>query len=116
MVGFPRVSMHQPFKLKTEKLDWRTSKKDLEAWKNGQNGLSHRGCGNAAVEANRLDAQSAANGHRHVPDQEPTDRLAAGRASTSWKRSSMEDLAANNGGWQWSASTGTDAVPYFRDL
>lgn len=21
---------------------------------------------------------------------------------------------ANNGGWQWSASTGTDAVPYFR--
>jgi deoxyribodipyrimidine photo-lyase len=24
------------------------------------------------------------------------------------------DLASNNGGWQWSASTGTDASPYFR--
>jgi deoxyribodipyrimidine photo-lyase len=24
------------------------------------------------------------------------------------------DKAANNGGWQWSASTGTDAAPYFR--
>lgn len=24
------------------------------------------------------------------------------------------DLAANNGGWQWSAGTGTDAAPYFR--
>ncbi len=24
------------------------------------------------------------------------------------------DLAANNGGWQWSASVGTDAAPYFR--
>ena len=24
------------------------------------------------------------------------------------------DLAQNNGGWQWAASTGTDAVPYFR--
>ena len=24
------------------------------------------------------------------------------------------DLAANNGGWQWSASTGCDAAPYFR--
>jgi deoxyribodipyrimidine photo-lyase len=23
-------------------------------------------------------------------------------------------LASNNGGWQWSASTGTDAAPYFR--
>ena len=24
------------------------------------------------------------------------------------------DLAANNGGWQWAASTGTDAQPWFR--
>src|SRR5690606_15299531 len=24
------------------------------------------------------------------------------------------DFAANNGGWQWSASTGADAAPYFR--
>jgi deoxyribodipyrimidine photo-lyase len=24
------------------------------------------------------------------------------------------DLASNNGGWQWSASTGTDAQPWFR--
>ena len=24
------------------------------------------------------------------------------------------DFASNNGGWQWSASSGTDAAPYFR--
>jgi len=24
------------------------------------------------------------------------------------------DFASHNGGWQWSASTGTDAAPYFR--
>jgi deoxyribodipyrimidine photo-lyase len=24
------------------------------------------------------------------------------------------ELAANNGGWQWAASTGADAAPYFR--
>ena len=24
------------------------------------------------------------------------------------------DLGSNNGGWQWSASTGTDPQPYFR--
>jgi deoxyribodipyrimidine photo-lyase len=24
------------------------------------------------------------------------------------------DLASNNGGWQWTASTGTDPQPYFR--
>jgi deoxyribodipyrimidine photo-lyase len=26
------------------------------------------------------------------------------------------DIPANNGGWQWSAGTGADAVPYFRIL
>jgi deoxyribodipyrimidine photo-lyase len=30
------------------------------------------------------------------------------------KKLSDADLASNNGGWQWSASTGTDAQPYFR--
>jgi deoxyribodipyrimidine photo-lyase len=24
------------------------------------------------------------------------------------------DLAANNGGWQWAAGSGSDAAPYFR--
>ncbi|BBI47778.1 hypothetical protein HORIV_01990 [Vreelandella olivaria] len=24
------------------------------------------------------------------------------------------EFCANNGGWQWAASTGTDAAPYFR--
>ena len=24
------------------------------------------------------------------------------------------DLSANNGGWQWAASSGCDAAPYFR--
>ena len=24
------------------------------------------------------------------------------------------EIGSNNGGWQWSASTGTDAAPYFR--
>ena len=26
------------------------------------------------------------------------------------------DLASNNGGWQWTASTGTDPAPYFRRM
>jgi deoxyribodipyrimidine photo-lyase len=30
------------------------------------------------------------------------------------RRLADADMAQNNGGWQWSASTGTDAVPYFR--
>ena len=38
MVGFPRVSKHQPFKPKTEAIPWRDSEKDFSAWKNGRTG------------------------------------------------------------------------------
>ena len=38
MVACPRVSMHQPFKLKTNALKWRTNEKDFEAWQQGQTG------------------------------------------------------------------------------
>ncbi len=31
-----------------------------------------------------------------------------------WQKLVDGDQASNNGGWQWSASTGTDAQPYFR--
>lgn len=36
-----------------------------------------------------------------------------GEAYFAWKLNDF-DLAANNGGWQWAASTGCDAQPYFR--
>jgi deoxyribodipyrimidine photo-lyase len=38
------------------------------------------------------------------------------REGESWFMRQLVDgeIAANNGGWQWSASTGTDAAPYFR--
>lgn len=38
------------------------------------------------------------------------------REGESWFMRRLVDgeIASNNGGWQWSASTGTDAAPYFR--
>jgi deoxyribodipyrimidine photo-lyase len=44
------------------------------------------------------------------------DLLIDWRKGESWfARKLLDfDLAANNGGWQWSASTGCDAQPYFR--
>ncbi|MFN4882876.1 MAG: cryptochrome/photolyase family protein [Burkholderiales bacterium] len=36
-----------------------------------------------------------------------------GEAYFAWKLNDF-DLSANNGGWQWAASTGCDAQPYFR--
>jgi deoxyribodipyrimidine photo-lyase len=44
------------------------------------------------------------------------DLLIDWRAGEAWffARLVDGDLASNNGGWQWSASTGTDAQPWFR--
>ncbi|VFS85533.1 Deoxyribodipyrimidine photo-lyase [Kluyvera cryocrescens] len=44
------------------------------------------------------------------------DLLIDWRAGERYFMSQLVDgcLAANNGGWQWAASTGTDAAPYFR--
>jgi deoxyribodipyrimidine photo-lyase len=44
------------------------------------------------------------------------DLLLSWRRGERWFMQQLVDgdLAANNGGWQWSAGTGTDAAPYFR--
>ena len=36
------------------------------------------------------------------------------RSGTSCEHLVDGDVASNNGGWQWTASTGTDPQPYFR--
>ena len=50
-----------------------------------------------------------------VPGQAPPDRLATGRVGLHAGLVDG-DPASNNGGWQWTAGTGTDAAPYFRVL
>ena len=113
MIGFPRVSMHQPFKLKTEKIDWRSSESDLNAWKNGETGYP-------IVDAGMRQLKQT--GWMHNRLRMVTAMFLTKNLLIDWRlgeKHFMEtlvdgDLAANNGGWQWSASTGTDAVPYFR--
>ncbi len=113
MVGFPRVSMHQPFKLKTNQLDWRDAASDFEAWKNGQTGYPIVDAGMRQLNQtgwmhNRLRMVTAMFLTKHL--------LIDWRLGEKYFMQKLidGDLAANNGGWQWSASTGTDAVPYFR--
>ena len=113
MVGFPRVSKHIPFKLKTETIPWRDNQKDLTAWKNGQTGYP-------IVDAGMRQLNQT--GWMHNRLRMVTAMFLTKNLLIDWRLGEtyfMEklidgDLAANNGGWQWSASTGTDAVPYFR--
>jgi len=113
LVHCPRVSMHRPFKLKTEKLNWRDDPTDLERWQEGQTGYP-------IVDAGMR--QLNRTGWMHNRLRMVTAMFLTKNLLIDWRLGEKYfmqklidgDLAANNGGWQWSASTGTDAVPYFR--
>ncbi|WP_213875278.1 deoxyribodipyrimidine photo-lyase [Pseudomonas sp. dw_358] len=113
LVGYPRVSMHRAFRQETEALRWREAPEDLLAWQQGRTGIP-------IVDA--AMRQLVSTGWMHNRLRMITAMFLTKNLLIDWRegeRFFMQhlidgDLAANNGGWQWSSSTGTDASPYFR--
>ena len=113
LVGYPRVSMGRAFRRETDALAWRQAPKELAAWQSGQTGLP-------LVDA--AMRQLLATGWMHNRLRMVVAMFLTKNLLIDWREGERffmrhlidGDLAANNGGWQWSASTGTDSVPYFR--
>ncbi|MBZ0114027.1 MAG: DNA photolyase family protein [Thermoanaerobaculia bacterium] len=113
VVAFSRVSMNRPFKLATERIEWNEDPEGLEAWKRGQTGFP-------LIDAAMRSL--AAQGWMHNRLRMVVASFLAKDLLLDWRLGEQffmqnlvdADLANNNGGWQWAASTGTDAVPYFR--
>lgn len=113
LIGFPHVCVHRPFQLDTEKLAWRDSDKDFDAWCQGKTGYP-------LVDA--AMRQLVATGWMHNRLRMVTAMFLSKHLLIDWRRGEAffmnhlvdGDFASNNGGWQWAASTGTDAAPYFR--
>ncbi len=113
LVGYPRVSMGRAFRAETEALAWRDAPADLEAWQQGRTGIP-------IVDA--AMRQLLATGWMHNRLRMIVAMFLTKNLLIDWRHGERwfmqhlidGDLAANNGGWQWSASTGTDAAPYFR--
>lgn len=113
LVACPRVSMHQPFKEKTKGVAWRDSEADFTAWCEGRTGYP-------IVDAGMRQLNQT--GWMHNRLRMVTAMFLTKNLLIDWRKGERYfmqklidgDLAANNGGWQWSASTGTDSVPYFR--
>ncbi|GGU63661.1 deoxyribodipyrimidine photo-lyase [Pseudomonas laurentiana] len=113
LVGYPRVSRHRAFRLETEAVPWRNAPGDLEAWQQGRTGIP-------IIDA--AMRQLLATGWMHNRLRMVVAMFLTKNLLIDWREGERffmrhlidGDLAANNGGWQWSASTGTDAVPYFR--
>ncbi len=110
---FPHVSQLQPFKRNMKPVAWRHNKADFEAWCSGNTGYP-------VVDA--AQRQLLATGWMHNRLRMISAMFLTKHLLIDWRwgeRHFMEqlvdgDFASNNGGWQWSASTGTDAAPYFR--
>lgn len=113
MADFSRVSKSLPFKKQTQSVAWRTDEQALEAWKYGKTGIPIVDAGMRQM----LETGWMHNRVRMICAMFLSKNLLIDwREGEAWFMQHLidGDLAANNGGWQWSASTGTDAVPYFR--
>lgn len=110
---YPRVSMGRPFQERFAGVKWEVNEEHLNAWKEGKTGVP-------IVDATMRQINTM--GWTHNRMRMIVAMFLSKDLMLDWRlgeRYFMEklidgDLASNNGGWQWSASTGVDAAPYFR--
>ncbi|ROZ79647.1 deoxyribodipyrimidine photo-lyase [Ramlibacter sp. WS9] len=115
LANFPHVTQGS-FKPAYDAIDWETGAQADElfaAWCEGRTGYPLVDA--AMVQLNRT-------GYMHNRLRMVTASFLTKDLGIDWRRGERYfaeklldyDLAANNGGWQWAASTGCDAQPYFR--
>ena len=110
---FPHVCRNRAFKPETEQVAWRDDEASFKAWCEGRTGYP------IVDSAMRC---LVATGWMHNRLRMVTSQFLSKHLLIDWRRGEAffarhlidMDFASNNGGWQWSSSTGTDAAPYFR--
>jgi deoxyribodipyrimidine photo-lyase len=103
----------QSFRREFEAIGWSTDAAVLDAWRDGRTGYP-------VVDA--AMRQLLATGWMHNRARMIVASFLTKDLLIHWRSGEWHfmrhlidgDVASNNGGWQWSASTGTDAQPYFR--
>lgn len=110
----PRLIYHHAYKEDIDKkVNWSYNEDDFHAWAMGKTGVP-------LVDAAMRCLNST--GFMHNRLRMVTAMFLTKDLLIDWRlgeRYFMQqlidgDFASNNGGWQWSASTGTDSAPYFR--
>ncbi|MBS1687598.1 MAG: deoxyribodipyrimidine photo-lyase [Bacteroidetes bacterium] len=109
---FPQV-VNKSFKEQYDKIHWRNNEKEFEKWCKGETGYP-------IVDAGMRQLNET--GYMHNRVRMITASFLTKHLLIDWRwgeayfaEKLMDyDLAANNGGWQWSAGTGCDAAPHFR--
>jgi deoxyribodipyrimidine photo-lyase len=110
---FPQVGRGKAFKPAYENIQWRNNETEFAAWCEGRTGYP-------IVDAGMRELN--ATGFMHNRVRMITASFLIKHLLIDWRWGEAYfaqklldfDLAANNGGWQWAASSGCDAAPYFR--
>jgi deoxyribodipyrimidine photo-lyase len=113
LFNFPQVGKGKAFKPAYDQIEWRHDEAGFAAWCNGQTGYP-------IVDAGMRELN--ATGFMHNRVRMITASFLCKHLLIDWRLGEAYfaqklldfDLAANNGGWQWAASSGCDAAPYFR--
>ena len=109
---FPKV-LDQDFKEQFANVEWDRNSAKLQRWCNGTTGFP-------IVDAGMRELN--ATGYMHNRARMIVAMFLSKDLHIHWREGEKYfmqklvdgDIPANNGGWQWSAGTGADAVPYFR--
>ncbi|MGO2476758.1 MAG: deoxyribodipyrimidine photo-lyase [Pseudoalteromonas sp.] len=113
IVAYPKLCKGFNFNEKYNGLNWRDDKDDFKAWCEGKTGYP-------LVDA--AMRQLLETGWMHNRLRMVVASFLTKHLLIDWRKGEQffiehlidGDLASNNGGWQWAASTGCDAQPYFR--
>jgi deoxyribodipyrimidine photo-lyase len=101
------------FRPALQNIPWRDDEADFQAWQAGRTGVP-------VVDAGMRQLRETGWMHNRARMLTASylvkDLLINWQWGERWFLDQLVDgdLAANNGGWQWTAGTGTDAAPYFR--
>jgi deoxyribodipyrimidine photo-lyase len=116
---FFQVLHHHPqaareaFRAEFARIDWPNDERLFAAWREGRTGYP-------LVDAAMRQLNGTGNMHNRLRMVAASflvkDLLVDWRRGEQYFAAQLNDfdLAANNGNWQWAASTGCDAQPYFR--
>lgn len=113
--AFPAISLRKALRAETERVPWCYDQALFQQWCEGRTGFplvdaAMRQLNETGWMHNRLRMVTATFLTKYL--------LIDWRWGEDYFMRQLTDghFAANNGGWQWCASTGTDAAPYFRIL
>jgi deoxyribodipyrimidine photo-lyase len=110
---FPHVGRGEAFKKEYDKIKWRNNEEEFTAWCEGRTGYP-------IVDAGMRELNDTGFMHNRVRMITASFLIKHLLIDWRWGEAYFAqklldfDLAANNGGWQWAASSGCDAAPYFR--